>query len=123
MSGRYSGEELLSWKPAREPALEEALDAERKPSKLPSPSSSLLALGVRRGWDGVRAWREGGRAKGFLKAGAFWELVRGGGGPELGILLTRRAADGTSEARLGLLLRVALGFGLGAGAAAVVAGV
>jgi hypothetical protein len=54
-----------------------------------------------------------------LKAGAFWELVRGGGTPELGMLLVRRAADGTSEARLGFLLRVALGFGFGAEAAVV----
>lgn len=35
------------------------------------------------------------------------------------MLLVRRAADGTSEARLGFLLRVALGFGFGADAAVV----
>lgn len=45
--------------------------------------------------------------------------MRGGGTPELGMLLVRRAADGTSEARLGFLLRVALGFGFGAEAAVV----
>lgn len=45
--------------------------------------------------------------------------MRGGGAPELGMLLVRRAADGTSEARLGFLLRVALGFGFGADAAVV----
>ena len=45
--------------------------------------------------------------------------MRSGGTPELGMLLVRRAADGTSEARLGFLLRVALGFGFGAGAAVV----
>lgn len=45
--------------------------------------------------------------------------MRGGGTPELGMWLVRRAADGTSEARLGFLLRVALGFGFGAEAAVV----
>jgi hypothetical protein len=113
-SGTYSGEELLSWKPALEPALEDAPEAERKPPKLPRTSSSLLMLGVRSGCEGVLVWREGGRAKGFLKAGAFWELVRGGGTPELGMPLARRAEDGTREARLGFLVRGALGLGLGA---------
>ena len=69
-SGTHSGDELLSCKPACEPALEEALEAARKPSRLPSPSSSLLVAGVRSDWEGVLVWREGGRAKGFLKAGA-----------------------------------------------------
>lgn len=45
--------------------------------------------------------------------------MRGGGTPALGMLLVRRAADGTSEARLGFLLRVTLGFGFGAEAAVV----
>ena len=69
-SGTYSGDELLSWKPAREPALEDALEAARKPSRLPSASSSLPVIGARSCWEGVLVWREGGRAKGFLKAGA-----------------------------------------------------
>lgn len=117
-SGAYSGEEVLSWKPAREPAREDARDAERKPSRLPRPSCSLLMLGVRSGCEGVLFWREGGRAKGFLKAGAFWLLVRGGGTPE-GMPLTRLAEDGTREARLGFLARAAFGAGFGAGAGAV----
>lgn len=70
-SGTHSGDEPLSCKPACEPALEDALEAARKPSRLPSPSSSLLVAGVRSDWEGVLVWREGGRAKGFLKAGAF----------------------------------------------------
>lgn len=70
-SGRYSGEELLSSRPACEPAREDALEADLKPSRLPRASSSLLVLRVRRGCEGVLLWREGGRAKGFLKAGAF----------------------------------------------------
>ena len=74
-SGTYSGDELLSWTPRREPALEDALEAApeaaRKPFKLPSSSSSLLDIGDRSGWEGALVWREGGRAKGFLKAGAF----------------------------------------------------
>lgn len=115
-SGAYSGEELLSWKPALEPAREEARDAERKPSRLPSSSCSLVMLGVRSGCEGVLLWREGGRAKGFLKAGAFWLLERGGGTPD-GMLLTRLAEDGTREARLGFLVRAALAVGRGAGRA------
>lgn len=124
-SGRNSGEELLSWKPALEPALEEALEAERKPSRLPNTSSCLVMLGVRTGCEGVLVWREGGRAKGFLKAGAVWVLVglRGGGRPALGMPLTRRAADGTREARLGFLARLGLVFGLGGAAAAAAAAV
>jgi hypothetical protein len=115
-SGAYSGEELLSWRPALEPAREDARDAERKPLRLPNTSSSLLMLGVRTGCEGVLLWREGGRAKGFLKAGAFWLLVRGGGTPE-GMLLTRLAEDGTREARLGFLVSVAFALGFGAGTA------
>ena len=69
-SGTCSGDELVSWKPAREPALEDAPEAARKPSRLPSASSSPLVIGVRSCWEGVLVWREGGRAKGFLKAGA-----------------------------------------------------
>lgn len=72
--------------------------------------------GVRSGCAGVLLWREGGRAKGFLKAGAFWLLVRGGGTPE-GMPLTRLAGDGASEARLGFLVRDAFALGFGAGAA------
>lgn len=45
--------------------------------------------------------------------------MRGGGAAELVMALTRRAEEGTREARLGFLLKVALGFGL---AAVVVAG-
>ena len=57
-----------------------------------------------------------------MKAGAFWEAVRGGGTPELGMPLTRRADDGTSEARLGFLARGAFVFVAGLGAAAVLEG-
>lgn len=42
--------------------------------------------------------------------------LRGGGTPEPGMALTRRAEDGTSEARLGFLVKVAFVFGLGAAA-------
>ena len=57
-----------------------------------------------------------------MKAGAFCELVRGGGSPALGMPLTRRAADGTREARLGFFVRGAFGVELGLGAAAVLEG-
>jgi hypothetical protein len=126
VSGTYSGDELLSWKPAREPAREEALEAERKPSKLPRTSSWLVMLGVRSGCEGVRLWREGGRAKGFLKADACWVVVvplRGGGAAVLavlGMLLTRRDEGGTREARLDFFASVAFVFGLGAAAVVVV---
>jgi hypothetical protein len=38
------GSSPMSWKPALDPAREEALDADRNPSKLPNASSSLLTL-------------------------------------------------------------------------------
>lgn len=101
-SGTYSGEEELSWKPAREsarePACEEAPEADRKPSRRPRTSSLVVVvvLGVRRGCDGVGVWPGG-----FFKAGpGAVEPWRGGGRP-----LTRRPADGTREARLGRLER------------------
>lgn len=68
----------------------------------------------------MRVWREGGRAEGFLKVGAGCVAVplRGGSKPELGMPLARRAADGTREARLGLLVKGAFVFGLAAVGAA-----
>lgn len=96
----YSGSASFSWNPALEPALEEALDAERKPSKLPNASSSLLVFNV----DVAFVWRDGGRANGFLKAGAlFVEVVARGCWPMLGMPLVRRE-EGIIDVRLVVLV-------------------
>lgn len=83
----------------------------------------MVMLGVRRPWEGVLLCRDGGGAKGFLKAGGFcWGVVlwRGGGTVEPGMPLTRRDADGTREARLDFFTSGAFVFGLGAVAVEVV---
>jgi hypothetical protein len=99
----YSGLASLSRKPALELALEDALEADRKPSRLPNVSSYLPAFDEDVGRDGNFAWREGGRAKGRLKTGASFVLeevvvyeVRGW--PKLGIPLTRRE-EGAKDVR------------------------
>jgi hypothetical protein len=62
-SGSGSGWGSGSWSrnPALDPAREEALEAERKPSKLPSASSSC-GFGTAGRGGGFEAWRDGGRA-------------------------------------------------------------
>ena len=64
-------------------------------------SSSLPAFDEDGGREGGFAWREGGRAKGFLKAGAslvFEETVDVRGWLKLGIPLTRRE-EGARDVR------------------------
>jgi hypothetical protein len=99
----YSGLAVSSRNPALELALEDALEADLKPSRLPNISSSLPAFDEDVGRDGSLAWREGGRAKGLLNTGASFvfeevvvEEVRGW--PKLGIPLTRRE-EGTKDVR------------------------
>jgi hypothetical protein len=97
----YSGLASLSRNPALELALEEALEADLKPSRLPNVSSSLPAFDEEGGREGGFAWREGGRAKGLLKTGAslvFDDAVDVRGWPKQGIPLTRRE-EGASDVR------------------------
>lgn len=91
-SGSFSSAHSSSWSrcPALELARDDALDAERKPSKLPNASSSLLVLDEGLGCGGAFVWPEGARAKGFLKTGALLVAVGIRGWPMLGIPLVRR---------------------------------
>lgn len=91
VSRANSGSTSLPWCPARELAREEALEAERKPSKPPNASSSLLVLGDGLGCSGALVWPEGTRATGFLKTGALGVGSRGW--PMLGMPLSRREAE------------------------------
>jgi hypothetical protein len=103
-----SGSSSFSLKPALDPAREDALDAERYPSKLPNASSSLTT-GDWAGCGGpFEAWRDGGRAKGLLKTASllavvFVEAVEAMEDldPKLGIPLTRLLVEAT-DARLGV---------------------
>jgi hypothetical protein len=70
-SGIYICSGSASRKPACESARDEALEAERKPSKSPSTSSSLFILEALVGWETVLVWRDDGRPMGFLNVGAF----------------------------------------------------
>jgi hypothetical protein len=107
----YSDSASFSRNPALELALEDALDAERKPFRLPKASSSLgIPFDEDDGREGAFAWREGGRAKGRLKTDASLavevevaEEAEFRVGPKLGMPLTRReeeeeAADGRRAA-------------------------
>jgi len=84
--------------PALEPALEDAREADLKPSRLPSASSSLLVSEVVRCGGGLVFWRDGGRAYGRLKTGSLEEVAAFG--PKLGMPLTRLVEE-ASDARLG----------------------
>jgi hypothetical protein len=68
-SGAYCGS--VSWKPARELALEDALEAERKASKSPSTSSWYTSLEGLAGCTLALVCRDGGRPVGFLNTEAL----------------------------------------------------
>jgi hypothetical protein len=92
----------LSRNPALELAREDAREADLKPSRLPSVSSSLAETDEDDGRDAF-VWREGGRANGRLKTGASLVLgatVEVRREPKLGIPLTRREEGGAMEDRL-----------------------
>lgn len=88
-----SGSGSFSRKPALELALEEALEADLNPSRLPNVSSSLLVFDVDVGGGGPFVWRDGGRANGLLKTGASFVEVEIRGWPMLGIPLVRRVEE------------------------------
>lgn len=101
MTTQSGSKSWSSRNPPLELALEEALEADLKPSRLPNPSSSLLELDS--AIEGVETFvcREGERAYGLLKTGASLAVVEGAvrGALRLGMPLTRREA--MTDARLG----------------------